>query len=125
MHELAVTQSVLEIVLRHARLAGGARVSAIHLVIGQISSIVDDSVAFYWQSVARGTPAEGARLCFRRVPARFRCEACGREFPLQEDARDCPGCTSSSVWLIAGDEFSVESIEVEESSTRPSGPAGG
>ncbi len=71
MHELAVTQSVLEIVLRHARLAGGARVSAIHLVVGQLSSIVDDLVAFYWQSVARGTPAEGARLCFRRVPARF------------------------------------------------------
>ncbi|MCX6072526.1 MAG: hydrogenase maturation nickel metallochaperone HypA [Chloroflexi bacterium] len=125
MHELAVTQSVLEIVLRHARQAGGARVSAIHLVVGQLSSIVDDSVAYYWESVARDTPAEGARLHFRRIPARFRCEACGREFPLQEETRDCPGCANGLVRLIAGDEFSVESIEVDADGVPPSGPAGG
>ena len=125
MHELAVTQSVLEIVLRHARQAGGGRVSAIHLVVGQLSSIVDDSVAFYWESVARGTPAGGARLHFRRIPARFRCEACGWEFPLQEETSDCPACASRSVRLIAGDEFSVESIEVDADNARPPEPAGG
>jgi hydrogenase nickel incorporation protein HypA/HybF len=116
MHELAITQSLLEIVLRHARQAGGARVTAIYLVVGQLSSIVDDSVAFYWDLVANGTPAEGARLHFRRVPARFRCEACGCEFPLQEEAANCPACASRSVRLIAGDEFSVESIEVDADS---------
>jgi hydrogenase nickel incorporation protein HypA/HybF len=125
MHELAVTQSVLEIVLRHARRAGGARVSAIHLVVGQLSSIVDDSVAFYWESVARGTPAEGARLCFRRIPARLRCEACGGEFPWPEESLDCPACASHSVRLTAGDEFSVEAIEVDEDGAQPSGSAGG
>jgi hydrogenase nickel incorporation protein HypA/HybF len=125
MHELAVTQSVLEIVLRHARLAGGGRVSAIHLVVGQLSSIVDDSVAFYWESVARDTPAEGARLHFRRIPARFRCEACGREFPLQEGTADCPACASRSVRLTAGDEFSVESIEVDADGAGPPEPSGG
>jgi hydrogenase nickel incorporation protein HypA/HybF len=124
MHELAVTQSVLEIVLRHARLAGGTRVSAIHLVVGQLSSIVDDSVAFYWEFVARDTPAEGARLDFRRVPARFRCNACGCEFSLQEETRDCPGCANGSVRLIAGDEFSVESIEVDAGGGTSSGPEG-
>ena len=86
---------------------------------------MDDSVAFYWESVARDTPAEGARLHFRRIPARFRCDACGREFPLQEETRDCPGCANGSVRLIAGDEFSVESIEVDADGGTPSGSAGG
>jgi hydrogenase nickel incorporation protein HypA/HybF len=113
MHELAITQSLLEIVLRHARQAGATRVAAIDLVVGQLSSIVDESVCFYWDIVARGTMAEGARLQFRRVPARFRCEACGSEFPLQEASPDCPSCGSASARLIAGDEFSVESIEVD------------
>ena len=125
MHELAITQSVLEIVLRHARQAGGGRVLAIHLVVGQLSSIVDESVAFYWDSIARGTAAEGARLHFRRIPARFRCNACGREFPLREETLDCPGCASSSVRLIAGDEFSVEAIEIDEVGDRPPASAGG
>jgi hydrogenase nickel incorporation protein HypA/HybF len=113
MHELAITQSVLEIVLRHAQRAGASRITAIDLVVGQLSSIVDDSVAFYWDQIARGTPAEGAQLRFRRVPARFRCRACGMEFPLDEQNPDCPACAGVSAQLIAGDEFAVEAIEVD------------
>jgi hydrogenase nickel incorporation protein HypA/HybF len=125
MHELAITQSMLEIVLRHARQAGGAQVSAIYLVVGQFSSIVDDSVAFYWDFVARGTPAEGARLHFRRIPARFRCGACSTEFLPQEETWECPACASQSVRLIAGDEFAVESIEVDTDGARPPESPGG
>lgn len=114
MHELAITQSVLEIVLRHARQAGGSRVGAVHLVVGQLSSIVDDSVAFYWDMVARGTPAEGAQLHFRRIPARFRCQACGQEFAWGESTLGCPACASGSMRLVAGDEFFVESIDIDQ-----------
>jgi hydrogenase nickel incorporation protein HypA/HybF len=113
MHELAVSQSLLEIVLRHARQAGGARVSAIHLVVGQLSSIVDDSVAFYWDFVARGTRAEGAQLHFRRVPARFGCQACGHEYTPEAISWECPACGSAQVRVKAGDEFFVEAIEVD------------
>jgi hydrogenase nickel incorporation protein HypA/HybF len=119
MHELAITQNVLEIVLRHARAAGGGRVSAIHLVVGELSSIVDESVSFYWDIIARDTPAEGARLHFRRIPARFRCQACGTEFPLRQDSTDCPACGSRSARLTAGDEFSVEAIEVDSDDPAP------
>jgi hydrogenase nickel incorporation protein HypA/HybF len=125
MHEMAVTQSMLEIVLRHARQAGGARVSAIHLVVGQLSSIIDDSVAFYWDFVARGTPAEGARLVFRRVPARFGCQACGHEFVPAGESWECPACASAQVRVKAGDEFFVESIEVDSAQSLEPESAGG
>ena len=125
MHELAVTQSLLEIVLRHARQAGAPRVVEIHLVIGQLSSIVDDSVAFYWDIVARGTPAEGARLDFRRVPARFQCLACSHEYAPPPETLACPACSSQQVRVIAGDEFSVESIEVDPDGVRPPEAVGG
>ncbi len=125
MHELAITQSMLEIVLRHARQAGAPRVVEIHLVIGQLSSIVDDSVAFYWDMVARGTPAEGARLDFRRVPARFQCQACAHEFAPPPETWACPACASQQVRVIAGEEFSVESIEVDPDGVRPPEAAGG
>ncbi len=125
MHELAVTRSILEIVLRHARQAGAPRVVEIQLVIGQLSSIVDDSVSFYWDMVAQGTPAEKARLNFRRVPARFRCQDCGEEFAPQSETWACPACASQQVRVIAGDEFSVESIEVDSDGVRPPEAAGG
>ena len=97
----------------------------IQLVIGQLSSIVDDSVAFYWDMVARGTPAEGARLDFRRVPARFQCLACAHEYAPPPETLACPACSSQQVRVIAGDEFSVESIEVDPEGVRPSEATGG
>lgn len=124
MHELAVTQNVLEIALRHARQAGAGRINTIHLVVGQLSSIVDDSVAFYWDFVARGTPAEGARLDFRRLEARFTCQACGHAYSPQGDTWSCPTCGSEQVRVTAGEEFYVEAIEVDSDGPATADPAG-
>ena len=38
MHELAVTESILQIATRHAREAGASRITNLYLVIGQYSS---------------------------------------------------------------------------------------
>jgi hydrogenase nickel incorporation protein HypA/HybF len=113
MHELSVTQSLLEIALRHGREAGAQRVTDLYLVIGEWSSIVDDSVQFYWDIVAQGTPAEGARLHFERIPARATCGECGREFAPGGESLLCPGCGSSRLRLLTGDEFRLDSIAIE------------
>ena len=80
MHELAVTQSILDISLRHAEKAGAKRITDINLVIGQFSSIVDDSVQFYWDIVAKETLAQGATLHFNRIPGEMTCKSCGYVF---------------------------------------------
>ena len=71
MHELAVTESILEIALRHGRAAGATAITDLFLVVGELSTIVDESVQFYWDIVSEGTEAAGATLHFRRVPARL------------------------------------------------------
>ncbi len=65
MHELAVTERVLEISLRHAEAAHATRITQIHLVVGQLSSIVDDSVQFYWDLDRRGDHRRGRAPDFR------------------------------------------------------------
>jgi hydrogenase nickel incorporation protein HypA/HybF len=113
MHELSVTQSVLEIALTHAERAGAKRVLAIDLVIGELASILDDSVQFYWDLIAKGTRAEGALLRFTRLPLELRCSECGRVFSPDADHFGCPDCSSSHVRVSQGEELRVESIEVE------------
>jgi hydrogenase nickel incorporation protein HypA/HybF len=122
LHELSVTQSLLGIAVDHARKAGARRVTELRIVIGQLSSIVDDSVQFYWDLIAKGTPCEGARLVFDRVPARFRCLDCGTEYVLSGDLAACPGCGEGRIDIVAGTEFRLDSIVVED---QDEGIAGG
>ena len=57
MHELAVTQSILEIALRHAERASARRILSINLVIGELTGFVDDSIQFQGHTRPR-CPAE-------------------------------------------------------------------
>jgi hydrogenase nickel incorporation protein HypA/HybF len=112
MHELMVTESIRDIALRHAEGANAARITDLFLVIGELSSIVDDSVQFYWDFVTEGTIAEGATLHFRRIPAEMTCTACGHHYSPRR-ALPCPACDSNNVRVTAGEEFFLEAIEVE------------
>ena len=114
MHELPAAQSILEISVRHAKQANALRVTDIYLVIGQLASLVDDSIQFYWDLVAKDTPAEGATLHFKRVPAQLQCMICSEKYSPNAEEIKCPNCGSVGVKIIAGEEFFVEAIDVDE-----------
>jgi len=113
MHELPVTESVLEIALRHAQAADAKRVNEIHLVIGELASIIDDSVQFYWDIISKDTIADGARLNFRRIQAEMLCYECQTRFSPSPDDYSCPNCGSTHLKIVAGNEFFVEAIDIE------------
>jgi hydrogenase nickel incorporation protein HypA/HybF len=113
MHELSVTESILEIALRHAERAGAKQVKALYLVVGELASIVDDSVQFYWEIISQGTAAEGACLHFRRLPIEMRCSQCEQRFQPDNETFACPSCASLEVRVVAGEEFYLEAIDVQ------------
>jgi hydrogenase nickel incorporation protein HypA/HybF len=114
MHELSVAESILNISCDYAARSGASRVTAIDLVIGQLSSIVDDSVMFYWDFVAENSICEGAQLRFTRTPARLQCLDCELEYTIPDQLSPCPRCSSFHVRIVAGEEFYVDSIEIEK-----------
>jgi hydrogenase nickel incorporation protein HypA/HybF len=113
MHELSVTESVLEIALRHGRAAQASRITDLYLVIGQLSSLVDDSVQFYWDIIAHGTMAQEAKLHFKRVQAELQCLECNQRYSPGPADMACVACASTRVRVVAGDEFYIEAIEIE------------
>jgi len=113
MHELPVTESILEISLRHARQAEARRITDLYLVIGQLASIVDDSVQFYWDIISKDTLAEGAKLHFRRLETEMRCLDCNLNYKPAAFDMACPSCGGSNIKVVAGEEFFLESIDVE------------
>ena len=113
MHELPITESILEIAVRHGQQAHAGRVVDLYLVIGQLSSIVDDSIQFYWDIISRDTICEGAALHFERIPAQLLCLDCNHTYGFEHELTTCPHCDSSRVKVTAGEEFQLQSIEVE------------
>ncbi|MFW5709529.1 MAG: hydrogenase maturation nickel metallochaperone HypA [Chloroflexota bacterium] len=115
MHELPVTQAMLEIALRHAARAGATQVTDLYIVVGQLSSIVDDSVQFYWNIISKDTIAEGARLHFKRISMKMICFDCGQYYEPELGKLACTHCGSTLVEVAGGDEFRLDSISIEKS----------
>ena len=114
MHEYAVTQSILDIALRHGERAGARRILAVNLTIGELTGFVDESIQFYFDFLTRETMAEGAKLQFERIAARVQCQSCGAEYaPPDHRLWSCPECNALGGDVIAGREFAVASIEIE------------
>jgi hydrogenase nickel incorporation protein HypA/HybF len=111
VHELSLSSAIVNTVVKHAR---GRPVSLVSLRVGKLRQVVPDTLDFYFEFVARDTVCEGARLEQEVVDARLRCIPCAREWEIEIPAFRCPTCGGSEVLVASGDEFEVESIEVEE-----------
>ena len=111
MHELSLSQAVLDTALRHA---GGRPVTAVTVRVGALRQVVPDSLEFYFELVSRDTPCEGATLETVPVPAVLRCTGCSLEWTLERPVFACPACAGRDVEVVAGNELEVESIVVEE-----------
>ncbi len=112
MHELAITESILSIADQAAKDNHSSKVTDIYLLIGQLSSIVDDSVQFYWDHISQGTTCEGAILHFDRRPAVLECKTCGHQYPLGEILQPCPNCQSTDIFIESGEELLVDHIDI-------------
>ena len=114
MHELSVTQSILDISLEYARRNQADKIVAIDLQIGEITDFDDEWIQRYFDFVSKGTMAEGAKLRITRIPAKLQCNSCSAFFPLDRSTwnNQCPSCQSKDTQLISGREFRVEALEV-------------
>ena len=113
MHEMAVTQSVLDISLRAGREAGASRIKEIRICMGEYSDVVPSVLREYFQIAAKGTMAEEAEIILRRTPVVMRCRACGWSGPVDKLHIRCAACGGTNLALISGREFYVESLEAE------------
>jgi hydrogenase nickel incorporation protein HypA/HybF len=113
MHELSVTQSLLDLALKHANQAGATKISSLNITIGDLTSIIDDSVKFYWDIIAKDTMAEGAELNFTRIDTILRCKDCSFKYSPEPGELACPECKGFQVEVISGKEFYLDSIDIE------------
>jgi hydrogenase nickel incorporation protein HypA/HybF len=114
MHEMGIAEATLEMVLQAA---SGTRVKRVRLRIGQCLLVVPDAFRFSFELASAGTEAAGAELEFQETPAVLRCRQCGKEAEATAGSFLCQNCASPDIDVIAGEEMSVEEIELEDGTT--------
>jgi len=115
MHELQITERILDVVLKHATKQDVTRVVRIHMRIGALSDLEDEWIQHYFDYLSRGTVAENAQLAITRAPAVVRCQSCSCTFDIKREDLgrvQCPECNETGVELIAGREYVIENMEV-------------
>lgn len=108
MHELSITQSLVDIVCERT---GGRQVSIVYLQVGELSGVVADALQFCFEVVTAGTDLEGSQLMIDATPGRGHCRTCESDFDLDQLALLCP-CGSAEVRIVAGRELLVTSVEM-------------
>lgn len=113
MHEMSITQSILELALDKATEAEATRITRVNLVVGDLAGIVGECVQFYFDVLAKETIAAGAEIVIDRRPAQARCRDCEMVYEPKEGDWSCPQCGKTTVDVVAGRECYMTSLEVE------------
>src|SRR5919199_1861850 len=108
MHELGITQNIVEIVSEHAN---SAKVQRVTLEIGKLSAIRPDAVRFCFDICGKDTVLESASLEILEIPGLAHCRQCGAEVPLEQLFGSC-SCGSVELGLITGEELKIKEMEI-------------
>jgi hydrogenase nickel incorporation protein HypA/HybF len=112
MHELPITEQIINLATQHGLKAGAARIVCIKLVVGESSGYIGDSIQMYFDVISKGTLCEGASLEIIPVKPKLRCPAGGELFERRPMRFDCPVCGADGEPTDIGREFFIDSIEV-------------
>lgn len=108
MHELSITQSIVETIAEHAN---GQKVRRVTLEIGHCAGVMTDAIRFCFELATEGTPLAGATLEIREIESRALCAACGQEFIQETLYMPCP-CGACDFQRLSGEELLVKQYEL-------------
>jgi len=112
MHEMALAESMLEIVEETARRNAATRVRAVWLELGALAHVEPQALRFCFDAVAKGGIADGAALEIIAAPGRAWCMPCSCEVPLAQLGDPCPACGSHQLTVVAGEDMRLKEIAI-------------
>ena len=113
MHELAITQSILDIAMSEAKRNNATKVLSITIKLGEYSGVVPVLIQDYFNLISKSTVAQNAKLILEKVPLSVECQDCKIVSNISKLKIECPSCKGTNLKMLTGREFYVSSLEVE------------
>jgi hydrogenase nickel incorporation protein HypA/HybF len=116
MHELALAEGIVRIVMANLKTEDPSNVSSITVRVGRLSCVSPESLVFCFDAIKNGTPLSGAELDIVLENAEIECLDCGARSQSEGFPLICPECFSTSVRIKQGEDLQVDSFVLEEES---------
>jgi len=114
MHEMAIVQSIMDILEQQAKIHKATKIVSVALEFGALTAVQPTAVRFAFEVLSNGGMAEGARLDITIIAIKVRCPECGKETIMENYQPFCPACSSPAIQIIEGrDEMRIVSLEVD------------
>lgn len=120
MHEISIAGAIVDSVLEAAKKNNADRVNEVFIEIGELTALNPEQLRFIFETITRGTPAEGARYDIRVIKPLISCRKCSYKGAIEYFEKlhfflpviKCPGCGDADVDIVAGRECSVKKIKI-------------
>ncbi|MGQ0285887.1 hydrogenase maturation nickel metallochaperone HypA [Pasteurellaceae bacterium 22721_9_1] len=113
MHELSLTQNIIEIVEQQCKENHANKVTDIWLEIGPLSCVEPNAIEFCFEVSTQGTIMENCQLHFIPISAQAYCWQCAKLVEIKAHHDSCPICNSSHLQAQTGNELRIKEIAVE------------
>ena len=115
MHEMALAQSLLGILLEEAAKNKVDRIDQVTLVIGEMAAVMPHALRLAFEAAVTDTLVAGAKIVFDIRSVSARCLSCGSEFSIANYEFSCPKCKSANLEITSGDELYIASFQAQRS----------
>ena len=124
MHEVSVVTSLVDAVIAELGKYKVEKVNSVTAVIGDLTNLGEEQMAFAYEIVTRGTILEGSEFIVEHEPIELRCDSCGYWGPakiLTDPDFDthsipvlaCPEC-GGHVQVTKGQSCTIRCMDIEE-----------
>lgn len=113
MHELSVTQGLLNICLEEGKKHNINRIKEINIKVGELTDLVPSCISYYFSIVAKDTIAENSKINIEKIPVAIKCKDCNYEGNLGKNNYVCPICKGTKYEITRGREFYLDTMEVD------------
>lgn len=114
MHEMALTNGILQILQEQAQSQGFTRVRTVWLEIGALSHAEPEAMRFCFEAVCATEPlTQGARLEIVRPVGQAWCMDCCETVEISARFDPCPRCGGHKLQVTGGEQLRVKELEVE------------
>lgn len=117
MHEMAIAQSLIEILREEMQKHGVTKLKRVHVMHGALSGVVPDALSQAFSVLTMGTNMSEAYLELEEVPLKLKCADCGAEFSPVEDLlllMPCPNCGEEiGHQVIEGKELYINGMDAD------------